>query len=151
MIGTSVMKELTYTLTQLLLYQNVTKELFLYSVYNLLKHSSLIPVLKLQWNFVQHNTTSYNSMTRFVVTAVSDIQSSLCLSTIWFRKASTCPELAVIGQDGNTENIYLSRENRLNWLKIYIYVLFAVLLPQLEVIAVYRFAALPSYLILLLI
>ena len=34
---------------------------------------------------------------------------------------------------------------------IYIYVLFAVLLPQLEVIAVYRFAALPSYLILLLI
>ena len=90
-------------------------------------------------------------MTRFVVTAVSDIQSSLCLSTIWFRKASTFSELAVIGQDGNTENIYLSRENRLNWLKIYIYVLFAVLLPQLEVIVVYRFAALPSYLILLLI
>ena len=107
MIGTSVMKELTYFLTQLQLYQNVTKELFLYSVYILLKHSNLIPILKLQRNFVQHNATPYNSMTRFVVTSGSGIQSSLSFSIIWFRKASTCLELAVIGQDGNTRR-YLS-------------------------------------------
>ena len=98
-------------------------------------------------------------MARFFVNASSGIQSSLRFSIIWFRKASTCPELLNIGQDGNTKtgNMYLLRKNRANWLKkVYTCCLQKiwqkiVLLSQLEATPVYRYAALPSYLILLLI
>ena len=74
---------------------------------------------------MQHNTTTYKSMARFFVNG-SGIQSSLCFSIIWFRKASTCPELLDIGQDGNTKTgeVHLLRKNRANWLKKIIYMLF---------------------------